>query len=99
MRASWLLLCSLLRLENSSGNPSKACFFHCAICVGCTPYSAAISLAVWCPLMASRATLAKRLVTVMFSRCWHVSLLVCLSREGLFYLNDLSRKLGPLYPV
>src|SRR5581483_86923 len=39
-------------------NSSSACFFHCAICVGWTPYSAAISLAVFCPLMASNATFA-----------------------------------------
>ena len=44
------------RVENTLGKPSSACFFHCAICVGCTPYSEAISFAVLCPLMASKAT-------------------------------------------
>src|SRR5258708_35899352 len=46
--------------ENTSGKPSRACFFHCAILVGWTPFSAAISLAVFCPLMASKATLVFR---------------------------------------
>src|SRR6266566_8917211 len=56
INSSSLFCCSLARVENTVGKPSSACFFHWAICVGWTPYSAAISFAVLCPLMASNAT-------------------------------------------
>src|SRR5689334_6398166 len=58
MSVSSLFWCSPRCEEKTSGNSSNACFFHCAICVGWTPYSEAISLVVFCPLIASNATLA-----------------------------------------
>src|SRR5437660_7073066 len=83
--------------ENTSGKPSRACFFHCAICVGWTPYSAAISLAVFCPLMASKATLVFRSALYRF-RCTDIVflLLVGFSIQS-FYLIDLSSFLVPSY--
>src|SRR2546421_3339821 len=92
------LFCRLLaRDENNSGKPSNACFFHCAICVGCTPYSAAISFAVFCPLIASKATLVFRSALYRL-RC--PAILFLLFRPfsiQLFYLIHLSRILVPLY--
>src|SRR5947209_16448896 len=83
--------------ENTSGKPSRACFFHCAICVGWTPYSAAISLAVFCPLIASKATLVFRSALYRF-RCTDIVFfpLVGFSIQ-LFYLIDLSSFLVPSY--
>jgi hypothetical protein len=42
--------------ENPVWISSNACFFHWVIWVGWTPYSAANSLIVFCPLIASTAT-------------------------------------------
>src|SRR5260221_4425480 len=82
---------SLARLRgDTSGKPSRACFFHCAICVGCTPYSAAISLAVFCPLMASKATLVFRSALYRFRCIDIVFLLLAGFSIQLFYLIDLS---------
>src|SRR5216684_575526 len=83
--------------ENTSGKPSRACFFHCAICVGWTPYSAAISLAVFCPLMASKATLVFRSALYRF-RCTDIVFLLLVGFSILsFYLIDLSSFLVPSY--
>src|SRR4051794_22147132 len=85
--------------ENTSGIPSWACFFHCAICVGWTPYKAAISLAVFCPLMASKATLVFRSALYRF-RCTDIVflLLVGFSIQS-FYLIDLTSFLVPSYSI
>src|SRR6266849_5447023 len=83
--------------ENTSGKPSRACFFHCAICVGWTPYSAAISLAVFCPLIASKATLVFRSALYRFRCTDIVFLLLAGFSIQLFYLIDLSSFLVPLY--
>jgi len=40
------LLFSWISFENINGIPSKSCFFHFAITLGCTPYSVAISFSV-----------------------------------------------------
>lgn len=48
--------------ENTPGKPSRACVFHWAICVGWTPSSVTISVAVFCPLTASRVTLVFKLL-------------------------------------
>jgi hypothetical protein len=37
IKASSLLCWALARDENTSGKPSRSCFFQCALCVGCTP--------------------------------------------------------------
>src|SRR6266566_2423397 len=97
INSSSLFCCSLARVENTLGKPSSACFFHCAICVACTPYSMAISFAVLYPLMASNATFVFS-STLYRLRCLAIDflLLVLLSIQ-LFYLISLSRKLGPLY--
>src|SRR5258708_25201185 len=72
--------------ENTSGKPSRACFFHCAICVGWTPYSAAISLAVFFPFIASQATLVFRSALYRF-RCTDIVflLLVGFSIQSFFF--------------
>src|SRR5260370_5778066 len=96
-RSSSLFCCSLARVENTVGKPSSACFFHRAICVGCTSYSAAISFAVLCRLMASNATLVFSSALYRL-RCLAIDfLLFVLLSIQLFYLIYLSRKLGPLY--
>src|SRR5260221_8160247 len=97
MSASSLFSCFSRPSENSSGKPSSACFFHWAICVGCTPYSAAISLAVFCPLIASRATLAFK--AAVYRLRWTDIVFLLLTRLSiqLFYLIDWSRFLVPLY--
>ncbi len=64
-----------------SGDWGDLCEEDCAeneraLCVGWTPYSLAISLVVFCLLMASRATLALPLCTVSFAVCCHLCLLV-----------------------
>src|SRR6266849_6734439 len=85
--------------ENTSGKPSRACFFHCAICVGWTPYSAAISLAVFCPLIASKATRVFTSALYRFRCTDIVFLLLAGFSIQLFYLIDLSSFLVPLYSV
>src|SRR5258708_8247709 len=98
LNSSSLFCCSLARVEKTLGKPSSACFFHCAIWVGCTPYSAAISLAVLCPLIASKAILAFssalyrfRCPPTVFSFAFNFSIQP-------FFLNHPSRFLDPLYP-
>src|SRR2546421_12990494 len=83
--------------ESTSGKPSSACFFHWAICVGWTPYSAAISLAVFCPLMASKATRVFRSVLYRFRCTDIVFLLLADFSIQSFYLIDLSSFLVPSY--
>src|SRR6266700_459495 len=83
--------------ENTSGKPSSACFFHCAICVGWTPYSAAISLAVFCPLIASKATRVFSSALYRFRCTDIVFLLLAGFSIQLFYLIDLSSFLVPSY--
>src|SRR5712692_2643158 len=85
--------------ENTSGKPSSACFFHCAICVGWTPYSAAISLAVFCPLIASKATRVFSSALYRFRCTDIVFLLLAGFSIQLFYLIDLSSFLVPSYIV
>src|SRR5258706_13508601 len=85
--------------ENTSGKPSSACFFHCAICVGWTPYSAAISLAVFCPLIPSKATRVFRSVLYRFRCTDIVSLLLADFSIQSFYLIDLSSFLVPSYSI
>ncbi len=55
--SSFLASCTFF-IENILGISSITCFFHGAICVGCTPYCPAISFAVFSPFIASIATLA-----------------------------------------
>ena len=50
--SSFLASCTFF-IENIRGISSVTCFFHCAICVGCTPYCPAISFAVFSPFIAS----------------------------------------------
>src|SRR6266702_7393396 len=85
--------------ENTSGKPSRACFFHCAICVGWTPYSAAISLAVFCPLIASKATRVFSSALYRFRCTDIVFLLLAGFSIQLFYLIDLSSFLVPSYSL
>lgn len=69
-----------------------------SICVGWTPYSAAISLAVFCPLIASKATFVFRLALYRFRYTDIVFLLLASSFSiQSFYLIDLSSFLVPLY--
>src|SRR6266700_358171 len=83
--------------ENTSGKPSSACFFHCAICVGWTPYSAAISLAVFCPLIASKATRVFSSALYRFRCTDIVFLLLAGFSIQLYYHIDLSSFLVPSY--
>src|SRR5689334_20686459 len=81
------------RVLNSSGTLSSTSFFHSAIWVGCTPYSEAISFAVFIPRIASRATFALKSTLYCF-RC--TGMFVPPSHTfpiQLFYLIDLPRKL------
>ncbi|MDQ1272827.1 MAG: hypothetical protein QG591_1457, partial [Planctomycetota bacterium] len=55
--SSFLASCTFF-IENIRGTSSTTCFFHCAICVGCTPYSPVSSFTVFSPFIASIATLA-----------------------------------------
>src|SRR6266568_2359754 len=83
--------------ENTSGKPSRACFFHGAICVGWTPDSAAISLAVFCPVMASKATLVFSSALSRFPCTDIIFLLLVGFSIQSFYLLDLSSFLVPSY--
>src|SRR6266487_3515322 len=84
-------------LEKICGSSSSTCFFHWVICVGCTPYSLAISLVVFCPRMASRATFAFKSALYRFLCPVIFSSLLELFSIQLFYLMQLSEMLGPLY--
>src|ERR1700730_6145692 len=99
MRASSLFSRLSACGENTSGSPSRACFFHCAIWVGCTPYSAAISFAVFCALMASTATFVFRSALYRLRCPGIIGLLFQAFSIQLFYLIPLSRKPVPLYAL
>src|SRR6266480_8050236 len=86
-----------------SGSSSSACFFHCAMCVGCTPYSLAISLMVFCPLIASNATFAFSSVLCRFRCIWFLLLWFTLSDTAILsygpvqFLGDIIHRDSPFF--
>src|SRR5579884_1424571 len=97
MRASSLFVRSAPGRAKMCGSSSSTCFFHCVIWVVCTPYSEEISLSVFSPLIASKATLALKSLLYFFGELATDFLLVNALSLLLFYLISLSSFSPPLY--